>query len=67
MSESPTQMKTMDQAAQLLGVSKPTLSRLMRRGRLGFYRLGEKRVLFSDKHIADFLADCERKPQKIAA
>ncbi|MEJ7713732.1 MAG: hypothetical protein WKF84_28770 [Pyrinomonadaceae bacterium] len=67
MKETPRHMKTADKAAQELGVSRPTLCRLMQSELIGFYRVGKKKVFFSDKHIADFLADCERKPQKIAA
>ncbi|MBA3715435.1 MAG: helix-turn-helix domain-containing protein [Pyrinomonadaceae bacterium] len=63
--DSPLQsdnLKSASQTARKIGISKPTLCRLMQRGRIGFYRVGT-RVLFSEEHIATFLASCERKPQ----
>ena len=45
-----------------LGISKPTLSRLCRDKKIGYYRVGT-RILFSEeKHIIPFLDSVEHKP-----
>ena len=49
------------EAVAKLGISKPTLCRIMQRGEIGFYRVGA-RVLFSEEHITTFLEACEHKP-----
>jgi excisionase family DNA binding protein len=46
-----------DTAAQL-GISRATLSRLVTRGKIGHYRIGD-RILFSEKHISNYLASVE--------
>lgn len=58
-------LKSASQIAQILGISRPTLCRLMQRKKIGYYRVGT-RVLFSDEHIAAFLQSCECKPQEEA-
>lgn len=46
----------------LLGISRPTLSRLQQKGAIGCYKIGV-RTLFAQKHIEDFLAKNERVPR----
>lgn len=57
-------LKSAHQTAARLGVSKPTLCRLMQRREIGFYRVGT-RVLFSEEHIREFLDRVERKPRRM--
>jgi excisionase family DNA binding protein len=64
MSEVTEKLLSAKEAVERLGISKPTLCRLMQRGKIGYYRVG-MRVLFSDKHISDFLAACEHKPKEM--
>jgi len=60
MSEQTERLKSATETALRLGISKPTLCRMMQRGEINFYRIGA-RVLFSEeKHIAPFLASVER-------
>lgn len=47
-------------AATVIGVSRLTLQRARKRGDISYYRVGT-RVLYSAKHIADYLASVERK------
>jgi excisionase family DNA binding protein len=42
-----------------IGVSRPTLSRLVASRQIGCFRVGI-RILFSEKHITDFLSSVER-------
>jgi excisionase family DNA binding protein len=48
------------QAAVRCGVSRITLLRMRKAGRIRFYRIGT-RVLFSQTHIQEFLASVESK------
>lgn len=48
------------EAARRCGVSRITLLRMRRAGKIAFYRIGT-RVLFSESHISDFLNRVERK------
>ncbi|HEX8264584.1 MAG TPA: helix-turn-helix domain-containing protein [Pyrinomonadaceae bacterium] len=50
---------TEKETAQILGLSPMTVRRRRENGELGFYKAG-RRVLISEKHIADYLAACER-------
>lgn len=50
------------EAAKLIGVSKVTLQRARKRGEVSYYRVGA-RVLYSMKHINDFLSGVERRGQ----
>ena len=60
MNEQAERLKSATEIALRLGISKPTLCRMMQRGEINFYRIGA-RVLFSEeKHIAPFLASVER-------
>lgn len=50
-------------AAALLGVSKKTMSRLRNRGSIGFVQHEEgRKILYTQKHIDDYLTRNERKP-----
>jgi excisionase family DNA binding protein len=51
-------------AARMLGVSKITLQRLRNRGEISHFRIGA-RVLYSPKHIQDYLSSVEQKAQEI--
>lgn len=53
------------EVCQLIGVSRPTLSRLCAAGKIGFYRVGV-RLLFSPEHVKAFLESCEVKPREVA-
>jgi excisionase family DNA binding protein len=64
--EAEGQLRSAYHTATRLGVSKPTLCRLMQRGEIGFYRVGT-RVLFSDEHIKEFLNRVEHKPRNAQA
>lgn len=48
------------EAAQRIGVSRITLLRARKRGEIGYYRIGS-RVVYSESHIREFLAEAERK------
>lgn len=48
----------------LLGISRPTLSRLQQKGAIGCYKIGV-RTLFAQKHIEDFLARHERVANEV--
>lgn len=47
------------QAAKRLGVARITLLRAREAGRIRFFRIGT-RVLYSNEHLVEFLATCER-------
>jgi excisionase family DNA binding protein len=46
-----------------LGISRPTLSRLQQKGKIGCYKIGV-RTLFGQHHIDDFLRRHERVPDE---
>jgi excisionase family DNA binding protein len=54
------------EAARRCGVSRITLLRARKAGRIGFYRIGT-RVLFSQQHIQDFLASVEEGKKTLKA
>lgn len=56
MSEKPLSAR---ETAEYLGISRATLSRLVSRGSIGHYRVGD-RPFFSPAHIAAYLASVER-------
>lgn len=66
MMEKQENLISAKEAVARLGISKPTLCRIMQRGEIGYYRVGT-RVLFSDRHITDFLAACEHRPRETAS
>jgi excisionase family DNA binding protein len=47
----------------MLGISRPTLSRLLRRNAIGHFRIGT-RTLFSADHIRIFLESVEEVPKE---
>ena len=47
------------EAAKKLGVSVVTIDRLLANRNIAHFRVG-KRVLFTDKHIEDYISDNER-------
>lgn len=49
-------------AAVRLGISKPSLLRLRRDGRIGYYRIGSRVVYSEAEHIRPFLDSCNRQP-----
>jgi len=53
---------TMSEAelAERLSISRVTIWRLRRRGKLPYYRVGRK-IRYSEQHVAEFLASCERR------
>jgi excisionase family DNA binding protein len=61
MSDSVQQEKlySAKETVALLGISRPTLSRLQQKGAIGCYKIGV-RTLFAQKHIEDFLARHEQ-------
>jgi excisionase family DNA binding protein len=46
----------------ILGISRPTLSRLLRKKAIGHFRIGT-RTLFSSEHIRVFLKNVEQLPK----
>jgi excisionase family DNA binding protein len=50
------------QAAQWLGISRITLLRARKAGRVGAYRIGARVLYSEEKHLLPFLELCERKP-----
>jgi excisionase family DNA binding protein len=55
-------MRSLAQAALMLGISKITLRRLLWARRLGCYRVGNK-IFLSDEQISEFLDGAELKPE----
>ena len=52
---------SMKQAAKLIGVHIATVSRLLDKGKLGYYQIGTRRVV-GQTHLEAFLSLAERKP-----
>ena len=50
---------TLDEAAQLLGVSRAYIGRLVRAGRLRVARIGQRTVRVTDEALRDFLRSQE--------
>jgi len=55
-------IKSVRDGAKLIGVSQVTLHRLMKRGEIGFYKIGSRTVLSKEKHLLPFLQKNERIP-----
>lgn len=49
---------------QRLGISRVTAWRLRRDGKLAYYRVGRS-IRYSEQHIAEYLASCERRRGKV--
>lgn len=58
MSNVEEKLYSAKETVALLGISRPTLSRLQRRGAISCYKIGV-RTLFAKKHIDEFLAKHE--------
>lgn len=52
------QLLTTEECAELLRISRATLSRLLAKGAIGFYRVGF-RTMFSEEHIETYLKSVE--------
>ena len=63
MSNVQEKLYSAKETVALLGISRPTLSRLQQKGAIGCYKIGV-RTLFAQKHIEDFLARHERMPRQ---
>jgi excisionase family DNA binding protein len=51
---------SMSQVAKLIGVHRTTIMRLLDAGKLGSYKIGDRRVV-AESHLQEFLALAERK------
>lgn len=66
MSEQTTKLKitetkfSMSQVADLLGVHRTTIMRLLDAGKLGCYQIGDRRIV-AESHLQEFLSLAERK------
>jgi excisionase family DNA binding protein len=54
---------TEEEFAKVVGISRITAWRLRRAGKLAHYKVGA-RVLYSPKHIEEFLASCEKRAKQ---
>ncbi len=60
MNEKAERLKSATEIALRLGISKPTLCRMMQRGEINFYRIGARVIFSEERHFAPFLASVER-------
>ncbi|MDQ3011944.1 MAG: helix-turn-helix domain-containing protein [Acidobacteriota bacterium] len=51
-----------EEVIERLGISRITAWRLRRDGKLSYYRVGRS-IRYSEQHVADFLASCEKGKQ----
>lgn len=51
---------TIDRVAELMGVHRSTIERLLESRKLGYYQVGRRRLV-GQKHLQDYLALAERK------
>jgi excisionase family DNA binding protein len=62
---------TIEETAQILGVSYATLRRMKRRGEIGFVTVGtgqkRPRIRFTSKHIEEWALRAERVPDALPA
>jgi excisionase family DNA binding protein len=61
MSDIQVKLYSAKETITLLGISRPTLSRLLRKAAIGHFRIGT-RTLFSSDHIRAYLESVEQKP-----
>ncbi len=61
MGEQKEYLKSASETALYLGISKPTLTRLVQAGKIGFYRIGTRLLFDEQNHITPFLESCEGK------
>jgi excisionase family DNA binding protein len=53
------------EVCERVGISRPSLSRLCKAGRISFYRIGT-RILFDELHVQTFLSTVEVKAKEVA-
>ncbi|MDX6406620.1 MAG: Helix-turn-helix domain [Blastocatellia bacterium] len=51
---------SMSQVAELIGVHRSTILRLLDAGKLGCYQIGDRRIV-AESHLQEFLLQAERK------
>ncbi len=51
---------SIDRVAEVIGVHRATVSRLMDSGKLGYYQVGDRRII-GERHLAEYLSLAERK------
>ncbi len=51
---------SMSQVAELIGVHRTTILRLLDAGKLGCYQIGDRRIV-AESHLQEFLLQAERK------
>ncbi len=66
MSEQQAKLLSANETAMRLGISKPTLCRLMQKQVIAHYRVGARVLFDEEKHIQPYLATTERKAAKEA-
>jgi excisionase family DNA binding protein len=57
-------LRNENQAAQYLEISKQTLRRLRRAGRIGYFQIG-KRILYGDNHLERYLSSVSREVTEV--
>lgn len=55
---------SIQQTADILGVDYSTVSRLLSRGKLGHFKVGDRRVI-AESHLKDYLKSIERLPKRL--
>lgn len=50
----------MNQVAEMLGVHRSTISRLLDAGKLGYYQIGDPRIV-AESHLREYLSLAARK------
>ncbi len=55
-----TQLLTAQETAEKLNISRSTLSRLVAKGVIGYYRIG-LRTMFSEEHVTAYLRSVENR------
>jgi excisionase family DNA binding protein len=56
---------SIQKAAEILGVDYSTVSRLLSRGKLGHFRVGDRKLI-AESHLKDYLKSNERLARKTA-
>jgi len=54
---------SIQKTADILGVDYSTVSRLISRGKLGHFRIGDRKLI-AESHLKDYLKSIERLPRK---
>ena len=61
MSSKATEQKfSIDKVAEVIGVHRTTVSRLMDTGKLGYYQVGDRRIV-GERHLEQYLSLAERQ------